>query len=266
MHLAFKNKREISQNKELKTKLLKPLWDRFNGPVIVHAVHDKDVFKKILAEGVIKTPSEDVDKKSHYMEKMMGLDKGIFFSVGFVYNVSYHWKYSLIFRKEILKEKIYFKNSVGYQSYKRIFEYWDANDHTLKEIERINDSCKEVVHRYYNEEYNGETKKIVMFWKIENILYEKIMNHPKKEELFNIIETVKQEIQLNYEDAVKDADTLLYDDRVPEIISFKDVDLINNDDFLGFYIEGEIPKDLLNILKEKYEGKIIYDGERVEII
>jgi len=36
--------------------------------------------------------------------------------------------------------------------------------------------------------------------------------------------------------------------------------------FLGFYILGSVPKDILTILKKKFKGKIIFDGKRIEVI
>ena len=42
----------------------------------------------------------------------------------------------------------------------------------------------------------------------------------------------------------------------PEIISKKEVTLKDNPDFLGFYIRGNIPKDILKMLQREYSDKL----------
>ena len=49
----------------------------------------------------------------------------------------------------------------------------------------------------------------------------------------------------------------------PEIISKKPVNLLNNKDFLGFYIRGNIPKDILKMLQREYSDKILFDGKKI---
>ena len=62
----------------------------------------------------------------------------------------------------------------------------------------------------------------------------------------------------------RDSKKSIYTELTPEIISLKDIDILTNKYFLGFYINREIPKDTQKILKEKYPNKIIFDGRKIK--
>ena len=48
-------------------------------------------FKKILQEGKLKLPKFS-QKTTPHMEKLLGINKAIYYSVGFVYFTAYDWK------------------------------------------------------------------------------------------------------------------------------------------------------------------------------
>ena len=85
-------KRQMQQRKELLTSFVKI----HGNPVIVHAIHDKSVFHKILKQGKLKLPkAHDSSQKTPYMERFLGIDNCIYYSLGFVYFSSYKLKYNL---------------------------------------------------------------------------------------------------------------------------------------------------------------------------
>ena len=82
----------------MRKKLLSSFVDIYESPVIVHAVHDKNVFHKILVDGKLKLPKNHKSpQKAPYIEKLLKLDNCIYYSLGFVYFSSYKWKYNLLF-------------------------------------------------------------------------------------------------------------------------------------------------------------------------
>ena len=81
----------------------------------------------------------------------------------------------------------------------------------------------------------------------------------------NIKKIVKDKY-VKYPDSINVAKEIFLNNSAPEIICKKDIDLVNSSYFLGFFIEGKIPRNLDKLLKEKYKGKIIFDGKRIGVI
>ena len=266
MNSFKKEKLSIKERFIERTKLLKPFLKKYNAPVIIHAVHNKNTFKKILNEGKLKIPSKhDSQKKCPYMEKFLGIDNAIYYSLGFVYNTAYDWKYNLIFDLDYLKELLYYKNSINYQCYKAVVNYWSENDSDyLEKLAKKNKTTREVVDKYYNEEYKGKTKELFDFWKIEKETFEHIQSYKGKKKLIKIIKDIEKKFIRRYPASKKDSKKAILDDRIPEIIGKNNNNLLGNKYFLGFYIEGKVPNDLRKILVKKYGDKVLFDGTKIK--
>lgn len=244
---CFKETASIKQRFVDRKKLLKPFVDLYGAPVLVHAVDKKVVFKQILEEGKLKLPKgHSSSKKTPYMERFLGIDNGIYYSLGFVYLTAYGWKYNLIFDLKYLKECKYYKESVNYQCYKAVVDYWYTKDRDyLEKLANKNKQTREVVDKYYNEEYNG--KKVFDFWKIEKYVFDFIKNYPHNEELRRIINKTEQKFLKKFPSSLQDAKKAYLTERTPEIIGLKENNLAKY--FLGLYIQGEIPRDIKPHLK-----------------
>src|SRR3989344_2794200 len=168
-------KRQMKQRKELLTSFVKI----HGNPVIVHAIHDKSVFHKILKQGKLKLPkAHDSSQKTPYMERFLGIDNCIYYSLGFVYFSSYRWKYNLIFDIKFLKNLVYYNNSINFQAARAIVNYWYEHDKNyLEKLANCNATTRAVIDRYYFEEYNGKIRTILEFWKIEKELFEFISKY-----------------------------------------------------------------------------------------
>lgn len=249
-------------------KLLKPLVKEYGSPVLVHAVDKKSVFKKILEKGELSLPSgHNSIRKTPYMEKLLKTDNGLYYSLGFVYSTAYGWKYNLIFDLNYLKELKYYSNHLAYRIYKKIAQYWFNEDKNyLEKLANKNKTCREVVDKFYNEKYQGKKRVLFDFWKIENVLFDFVDKYQKKKEIIRIIKETKNKFEKKYPGSVKDAKESYLTEKSPEIIGLKKNNLLTNKHFLGFYIEGNMPKDIKNILNKKYEGKIIFDGKKIKEI
>lgn len=246
-------------------RLMKPFITKYHNPVIVHAIHNPKIFEKILKEGKLKLPRQhDSPKKCPYMEKFLGMDNSIYYSLGFVYSVAYDFKYNLIFDIEFLKDLIYYEQSVIYQCYKAVIDYLDENDYEyLQNLANTNKATQEVFFRYYNEKYKGEVKSLFDFWKIEKETFNAILNYPDRKKLVGIIDSKSKEYLIKYPKSINAAKKDYLTEKIPEIIGRKENNLLKNKHFLGFYIKDKIPKGILQILKEKYPNKIIFDGKSI---
>ena len=247
-------------------KLLKPFVELYKNPVLVHAIYDINIFNKILKEGKIKLPSENSSpKKTPYMEKILGTDKGIYYSLGFQYFTSYDWKYNFIFDLEYIKKLIYYRKGIHYKSYLIIVDYWYENDKSyLEKLAEKNKLTRQVINTYYNKKYNGKTRRILEFWKIEKELYEFFDKYPNKKALMKLIHKMTRERLLKYPASKKDASKIWKEEYTPEMIGKKENNLLTNPFFLGFGIMGEVPKKVRCILKEKYPDKILFDGKKIK--
>ncbi len=270
MSIQHFKKQENSIQKQFRQrrKLLIPIVKEYGKPVIVHAIHDKGVFHKILQEGKLKLPkNHDSTQKTPYMERFLGIDNCIYYSLGFVYFSSYKWKYNLIFDTKYLKELVYYNNSANFQAARTVVNYLYENDKPyLDKLANTNATTRAVMDRYYNEELNGKVRVILEFWKIEKELFDAISNYPHKRVLLRLIREIGEKHFLKYPDSEKHALATYLEERAPEMIGKKENNLLKNPYFLGFYIDGTIERDTLAILKKEYPNKIIYDGKKIKKI
>ncbi len=266
MYKFFKKEKDsIKQRFIHRKKLLKPFIKLYGNQVLVHAMDSKIIFKKILKEGKLKIPKKHSSpKKTPYMETLLEINNGIYYSLGFVYLVAYDWKYNLIFDIRYLQNCKYYKNSVSYQCYKAVIDYWHRKDKDyLEKLANANKQTREVVDKYYNEEYGGKKRMLFDFWKIEKHVFSFIEKYSDKREVIKIIKETEKKFIKDFPSSLRDAKKSYLTERIPEIIGFKENNLLMNDYFLGFYISGEISKDIMAILKKKYSDKIIFDGKNI---
>lgn len=265
----FKNETvSIKQRFIERKKLLKPFIDVYGNPVLVHSVDKESTFKKILLSGKLKLPKEhSVIKKTPYMEKMLKIDNGIYYSLGFVYATAYGWKYNLIFDLNFLKDLIYYDNQIIYQCYKSIIDYWYEEDREyLEKLANTNKECRKVVNKYYNEEYGRKKRVLFDFWKIEKDVFNAISKYPNQKEIKKRIKRIEEKYLKKFPSSKRYANEAYLKDRTPEVVGLKENDLLKNKNFIGFYIRGKISKDVLNMLKKKYPGKILFDGVKIQKI
>jgi hypothetical protein len=265
---CFTKENTIKQRFNEREQLLKPFLEVYENPVLVHAVDKKSTFKKILEEGKLKLPKKHSSpKKTPYMEKYLGIDNKIYYSVGFVYLTAYNWKYNFIFDVHLLQDCKYYNDSINYQCYLAIINYWHKKDEEyLEKLANTNKQTRDVVNKYYTEEHNGKKRTRFEYWKIEKQVFEFIQKYPKQKEIKKIIKKIEQKLTKKYPSSLKDAKKAYLTQRAPEVIGLKDNNLKTNKHFLGFHINGKIPKDLKTVLKNKYPNKIIFDGKKIKKI
>jgi hypothetical protein len=264
----FKTDKTPAQRFEKRLTLMKPFISKYHNPIIVHAVHDLKTFKQILNDDKIKIPSKHSSrKKCLYMERLIGIDNAIYYSLGFVYSTAYDWKYSLIFDLDYVKKLIYYRNSVNYQCYKSVINYWYENDREyFDKFANFNSKTKEVIKKYLYEKYDGKVRMMFDFWKVEETTFNFIMKYPRKNKLLKIIKGIQKDILFKYPESKKIAKKDYLNDRIPEIVGKKDNNLLENPYFLGFYIVGKIPQEIKTIFKKRYSNKIFFDGNNIRKI
>jgi hypothetical protein len=253
---------------ETKTNVMKPLLKKYGHPVIVHAVEDKTKFLKILESGKIKLPKDHgVQKKAPLMEKILGVDNSIFLSVGFDYWVNYNFKFNLIFDWGILKESDYYWRPLPFKCYTAIVDWWYDNDlDYLYRLRDFNKVSKKVAERYLLGNETGNPLMFFEYWKMEEIVFDFVIKYPRKKKLVNIAKKMMGDLRRTYPYSKILVERDWNSNRCPEIIHHKEIDLSGSPCFLGFFIEGNVPRWLGKILKSKYKGKIIFDGERIEVL
>jgi hypothetical protein len=122
-----------------------------------------------------------------------------------------------------------------------------------------------VVDRYLNEEFRG--KRIFFdFWEAEKEIFEWVMNYPHKKVIWKIIKGVKANSFMAYPYSVRHAKKNCMSATVPEVISHDEINLLTSKYFLGFYINGKVPRDIERILRNKFCGKIFFDGKRIRVM
>ncbi|MBU0466273.1 MAG: hypothetical protein KJ718_01600 [Nanoarchaeota archaeon] len=269
MTYKFKKDRSFEYRFKERQKLIAPFIQKYKSPVIVHAIDNTKTFKKIIGEGGLKTPKEhDGKKKTPYMEKFLGFDNRIFFSLGFFYTTAYDFKYCLIFSLDMLKNLEYYRKSISWQPYKKVVDFWHEKDPTyLERLARSSKVARGVINRYHNEEVNGKKRTILDFWKIEEELFRAIRKYKDFNKLNRLIKKTVKDLKLIYPDSKKDALKAINNYRgTPEILSNKSIELPNNKNFLGFYIKGKTSKRTLDLLKKEYPDKILFNGKKIKKI
>jgi hypothetical protein len=248
-----------------KIKKMKPFLEKYGQPVVVHAVESSLNFQRIIKEGKLRLPNDHgVRKKSPLMEKFLGVDNSIFLSVGFDYWAHYNFRFNLIFDLGILTVSDYYKRPLPFKCYTAIANYWYKNDRDyLIKIKNVNKLTEEVIGKFILKKEQGNPRDYLQFWKIEEIFYDFILKYQNTKKLFRIAEKKKKEIHLKYPYSKRIAKEAWKTYHFPEIIHSKEIDLITNPYFLGFFIEGHVNKKIKFLLEKKYVGKIFYDGKKL---
>ncbi|MEI7718683.1 MAG: hypothetical protein WCI72_02355 [archaeon] len=262
------DRRSIEEGIKHRNSLLKFFTKKYGKPILVHSTHDLKTFKKIISEGKIKRPSDHSSfKKCPYMEKVLGIDNCIYYSLGFVYASRYDFEYSFIFDLDYLKELEYHTYSLSWKCYKKIADYiFETNPSYFDKLSEKSPVCAQVVDKYLNKEYKGETRNFFDFWKAEKEIFEWVKSYLGIKEMKRIASKVKRQKFIAYPYSVRSSKKVCFSEKIPEILSRNEVDLVKSPYFLGFYISGRIPADVKKILKNKYKGKILFDGKKIEVI
>jgi hypothetical protein len=262
----FKKEISIEQRFKERKRLLKPFLKLYKKPILVHSVNNFNSFREILKENKLKLPkAHSSPKKCPYMEKFLGIDNCIYYSLGFVYSTAYDFRYNLLFDLNYLKELDYYKESLIYQCYKSVIKYWYKHDKEyLEKLANTNQKCREVVNKYYNEKYKDKKRMFFDFWKIEEIVFSFIQTYRNKHKLITKIKETEKRLFSNYPYSIKFAKKDYLTDKIPEIIGRKQNNLLKNPYFLGFYIRGKITRDILKKLKKNYPNKILFDGKEIK--
>lgn len=255
VHRFSKEKYDLEQRFVERKRLLVPFIKRYKHPVLVHGIYNKTNFKKILQAGCLKIPKNHTISKDVYMEHILGIDNSIFYSVGFVYFTAYGWKYNLIFDIGYLNECTYYENPVNYGCYKAVIDYWIKNDKKFLSKLEENTLFKDLMIKY-------RSTDVFEYWKIEQYTFENILKYSKHKTLMLLIKKTASKYYKNHEKSIADVKKY-YLTKVPEVICFKNNDLLKNKYFLGFFIEGKVSKDIKTILKIKYPDKILFDGKKI---
>lgn len=263
-----KQKEKIEDQFKERNLLLKRFIKQYKKPILVHAVNDLKTFKRILEENKLKLPkNHSSTKKTPYMEKLLGIDNSLYYSLSFVYSVAYGWKYNLLFDVESLKNLTYYYNSINYQCAISIVDYWYENDlDYLMKLKNLNNATEKVVEKYFNTVYAGRKRILFDYWKVEKDLIGFIKKYKDKNKLMKIIKDTKKKFLLKYPYSIKNIKENPFTTRTPEIIGKKDNNLKDNPYFVGFYISGKIPQKIIKILKQSYSDKIIFDGTKIKDI
>jgi hypothetical protein len=249
---------------EKRNSLLEPFLKKYNEPVLIHSTSKLEFFESILNSGKIKIPGKENMNKHSYIEKELGLYPSIFLSLGFQYYSCYGFKYSFIFSLDYLKELDFYKNSLSFKSYKAIAKYWDENSpEYMKKLSEKSKICKDVVDGFYNKIHNGKTREFFEYWVCEKEVFDLFQEYPDKKKVMGIIKKIVEDKYVRYPDSIKVSNEICLNNSAPEIICKKDIDLVSSPYFLGFFIEGKIPERVEKILREKYSGKIFFDGRKI---
>jgi len=256
--------------KKIKVKMLKPFVKKYGHPVLVHALNDSHSFMSILKSGEIRLPkNHNNKKKSPYMEKLLNTDNSIFFSIGFLYWAQYGYNYNFIFDWGILKDSKYYYRPLALRCYTKIVNWLYENDRKyFNKIGLLSEKCQKTIdHFIYCKEDPQSTPLFFKFWETEEkILFNFIMKHPRKVLFLKFIKKIERKTIRSYPYSKRLIKNKWDKDIFPEINYYKDIDLMSSPYFLGFFIDGKISKVAKKILREKYKGKIIFDGKKIRVI
>ena len=262
-----KDRYKFDEQVKERHRIQKIFLKKYGKPVLVHSTPLKKNFVRILKESKLKLPLDHcVEKKCPYMEKLVGVDNCLYFSLGFPYVTRYSFKYSLIFDLDMLKKLEYHSKIPVWSTYKRIVDFiYEKDPEYFKVLRSKNKICEEVVDRYLHTVFEGKTRNFIDFWRDEKTIFEWVQDYPNQKEIKKIIKDTSKEFLVKYPDSSKLAKKQCLERYIPEILSKKEISL-SSPCFLGFYISGNIPKDIQTILKKKFKGRIIFDGKKIEVI
>jgi mRNA-degrading endonuclease RelE of RelBE toxin-antitoxin system len=181
--------------------------------------------------------------------------------------VRYEYKYSFLFDLDYLKELEYYSIPIAWKVYKKIAKYiYENNPEYFDVLSSKSKIAKEIVEKYLYKERRGKVRVFFDFWRDEKNVFEWIMQYQNQKIVSTIVNNSLREFFVRYPYSVRSSKKFCLSEKIPEIISRKEVDLFKSPYFLGFYIEGNIPVEITKILANKYKGKILFDGKRIEVI
>lgn len=242
------------------------LGRKFSSPVITHAVLDKKIFLKIIKESKIKIPSETKQiRENKFLESFFKIKDCVYFSAGWEYNSTYHhWPFAFIFKANILKEKEFetFKTFIISQGWMNVLRYWKDYDlDYLRSLSEYSQNAKKQVKIFLK-------RDACSYWVFENELSIFLDSYKDKKKIFNVLKKFKESNVVKNSNASSYVKQHFFDEdskRRMEIVSHKRVSL-DSKNFLGFYIRGQIPKDIKAILQNEYKGKILFNGKEIKVI
>ena len=92
------------------------------------------------------------------------------------------------------------------------------------------------------------------------------MEYPKKNKLIRKSKEMQKELLLKWPYSKRSSRQRYLKNDCPEILCHKNIDLLKHPAFMGFFIEGKPSNEIKSILEKKYKGKILFDGEKIEVI
>ncbi len=267
---SYFSKQQPSIQKQLneRKRLIKPIIRYYGLPVIVHSVDDIKKFKTIVLDGKLKLPKDhNSARKTPYIEELLGIDNCLYYSVGFVYFSSYKWKYNFMFDLSLLKDIVYYRNSVNFKAARAIVDYWYTKDvKYFKKFSESNTKTRKVIDKYLHKPYNGKFRRLLDFWHIEKELGRYIDQYPDKKKLVKIAKNEARKNFVLYPASRKNALKSYMSVKAPELVGKKTNNLANNPAFIGFFIKGRINRMIMRMLKHNYPNKVLFDGEKIRKI
>lgn len=231
-------------------------------PVIVHAVPNEKIFKKIIMDGKIKIPKKHKTKKrTPLMENVLNTNNCIYLSLNFDYNAQiFQWPYGFLFDLKSLKEFKFYKEFLIWTSFKKTIDFLDKHDKEFVLEMKQNKKLKQIIETYYSSD-----KTMFQFWKAEKEIFKYIMNSKWKTQIIKEINKNKKELFLKYPKSKKYAKKVYrVSEKNKEILSHKDI-LLRDHNFIGLYVKkGHLKKikKTINELRKIKKSFFIYDGEK----
>ncbi len=207
-----------------KNRLQEIFLGKYKKPILVHSTPLKKDFVQILKDGKLRLPLDHGRKKKcPYMEKLLGIDNCIYFSLGFPYAARYEFKYSFIFDSKILRQLKYYSKTPVWMVYKRIVDtIYEEDPEYLNILKSKNKICEEIVNNYLHRKINGKVRSSFDFWKDEYAIFNWVQNYSNKKKINKIIKNTSKEFLVKYPISSKLAEKQCIERYVPEILSKKE--------------------------------------------
>ena len=106
------------------------------------------------------------------------------------------------------------------------------------------------------------------YWVFENELSIFLDNYKDKKKILDTLKKFKEISVVKNSIASSYVKQHFFDEdnkRRMEIVLHGSI-FLDSKEFIGFYIAGDISKDIQAILQKKFKGKILYDGKKTDVI
>ena len=214
---------------------------KFGKPCLVHAVKNIATLKSILADKLIKVPKSKKGKSP--MEPILGIDKTVFLSLGFQYNLAHHgWPYALIFDIGLAKSNkiAVYSDFIILGAYKLIVSYWKENDPKyLDVIKSKSPKIRRIIEEFL------DTGRFA-FWKIERELFNALMKYPQKRKLINLI---RKYVNSEKVSSKKSYLKTHFKHARAEIVSYCPI-FVEVPMLIGFYVQSKKKKEFFSMLNK----------------